>query len=178
MAVEAARSAAVTSSRWASRWRACFPSQERDEPETGATASAGPPQNEDSAMTEAAIANHGLDLTRATCMDPVADGLPREKGWSADQQAFVQQHGSGMLDSSLLRMSSVGFASPYDPMWAPPRRRWTVQLISDRLVDRYDQRPPTACGAPRAPSRSARSSTSTRLPGRADGRMRLAFERC
>jgi hypothetical protein len=33
---------------------------------TGATASADPPQNEDSAMTEAPIADHGLDLTRAT----------------------------------------------------------------------------------------------------------------
>jgi hypothetical protein len=46
-------------------------------------------------MTEAAIAGHRLELTRATCVGPVresaADGLPREKGWSADQQAFVQQ---------------------------------------------------------------------------------------
>jgi hypothetical protein len=80
--------------------------------------------NEDSAMTEAAIANHGPDLTRATCVGPViesaADGLPREKGWTADQQAFVQQYGSGVPDSSLMRISSVGFGYPYDPMWASP----------------------------------------------------------
>jgi hypothetical protein len=69
------------------------------------------------------------------------DGLPREKGWSADQQAFVQQDGSGVLDSSLLRMSSrvrLGSAG-------------TFSLSS--------------------------LSTSTRLPGRADGRTRLAFEK-
>jgi hypothetical protein len=102
-----------------------------------------------SAMSNAAIADPGLDRHEGDMLGFIAsaaDGLPREKGWSADQQAFVQQHGSGMLDSSLLRMSSVGFASPYDPMWAPPRRRWTVQLISDRLVDRYDQRPRRPAG--------------------------------
>jgi GH15 family glucan-1,4-alpha-glucosidase len=49
-------------------------------------------------------------------IESAADGLPREKGWSTDQQAFVQQYGSGVLDSSLLRMSSVGFVSPHDPM--------------------------------------------------------------
>ena len=41
----------------------------------------------------------------------------RENGWSADRQAFVQQCGSGVLDSSLLRMLSVGFVSPY--VWVP-----------------------------------------------------------
>jgi hypothetical protein len=74
---------------------------------TGATASAGPPQNEDSAMTEAAIADHGLDLTRATSVGPgqrIRCGRPAgRRGWSANQQAFAQQYGSGALDSSLLQ---------------------------------------------------------------------------
>ena len=111
-------------------------------------------------------------------IESAADGLPREKGWSADQQAFVQQYGSGVLDSSLLPMSSVGFVSPYDLMWASTLAAIDGQLISDSLVYRYDPRgPPTAYRAARAPSRSARSSTSTRLPRRADWRTRLAFEK-
>ena len=41
-----------------------------------------------------------------------------DKGWSTDRQAFVQQYGSDVLDSSLLRMPAVGFISAHDPMWA------------------------------------------------------------
>jgi GH15 family glucan-1,4-alpha-glucosidase len=49
-------------------------------------------------------------------IESAADGLPREKGGITDQQAFVHQYGNGVLDSSQLRMSSVGFVSPHDPM--------------------------------------------------------------
>jgi hypothetical protein len=135
-------------------------------------------------MTEAAIADHGLDPHKgegawARAIESAADGLPREKGGITDQQAFVQQYGNGVLDSSQLRMSSVGFVSPHDPMWASTLAAMDGELITESLVYRYDPpRPPTVCRASRAPSRSARSSTSTRLPGRADGRTRLAFERC
>ena len=38
-------------------------------------------------------------------------------GWSEARQAFVQHYETDVLDSSLLRMSSVGFISPTDPMW-------------------------------------------------------------
>jgi hypothetical protein len=134
-------------------------------------------------MTEAAIADHGLDPHEGEVRGPghrIRCGrLPREKGGITDQQAFVHQYGSGVLDSSLLRMSSVGFVSPHDPMWASTLAAMDGELITESLVYRYDPpRPPTVCRASRAPSRSARSSTSTRLPGRADGRTWLAFERC
>ena len=53
-------------------------------------------------MTEAAIADPGLALRRATCVGPdhgICCGRPaRENGWSADRQAFVQQCGSGVLE--------------------------------------------------------------------------------
>ena len=43
-----------------------------------------------------------------------------------------------MLDSSLLRMSSVGFITPHDPMWASTLRAMDDELVTDSLVYRYD----------------------------------------
>ena len=40
-----------------------------------------------------------------------------DAGWSEARQAFVQHSKTEVLDSSLLRMTSVGFISPKDPMW-------------------------------------------------------------
>jgi pentatricopeptide repeat protein len=61
-----------------------------------------------------------------------------EKGWNPRSGAFVQHYGSEVLDSSLLRMSSVGFISPYDPMWASTLRAMEDELVTDSLVYRYD----------------------------------------
>ncbi|GAA1319209.1 glycoside hydrolase family 15 protein [Pseudonocardia xinjiangensis] len=61
-----------------------------------------------------------------------------EKGWNRESGAFVQHYGSTTLDSSLLRMSSVGFVSPYDPMWASTLRAMEDELVIDSLVYRYD----------------------------------------
>jgi hypothetical protein len=88
---------------------------------TGATASAGPPQTRIQPGPRQRSPTNGLDPHKgegawARAIESAADGLPREKGGITDQQAFVQQYGSGVLDSSLLRMSSVGFVSPHDPM--------------------------------------------------------------
>ncbi|WP_392970757.1 glycoside hydrolase family 15 protein [Streptomyces sp. LN245] len=60
------------------------------------------------------------------------------KGWSEEQQAFVQHYGSDVLDSSLLRMSTVGFVSPEDPIWASSLDAIERKLVSDSLVYRYD----------------------------------------
>ncbi|MHB9858939.1 glycoside hydrolase family 15 protein [Streptomyces sp. YIM S03343] len=60
------------------------------------------------------------------------------KGWSEEQQAFVQHYGSDVLDSSLLRMGTVGFVSPEDPMWASTLDAIDQQLVSDSLVYRYN----------------------------------------
>ena len=43
-----------------------------------------------------------------------------------------------MLDSSLLRMPSVGFIDARDPMWLSTLRAMDDELVTDSLVYRYD----------------------------------------
>ena len=60
------------------------------------------------------------------------------RGWDPDRRAFVQQYGSPVLDSSLLRMPTVGFVAPQDPMWLSTLRAMDDELVTDSLVYRYD----------------------------------------
>ncbi|MER5473143.1 glycoside hydrolase family 15 protein [Streptomyces sp. NPDC002935] len=60
------------------------------------------------------------------------------KGWSEERQAFIQHYGSDVLDSSLLRMGTVGFVSPEDPIWASTLDAIDRELVSDSLVYRYN----------------------------------------
>jgi GH15 family glucan-1,4-alpha-glucosidase len=60
------------------------------------------------------------------------------KGWSQERSAFVQHYGDTVLDSSLLRMSSVGFIKPRDPMWLSTLKAMDAELVTDSLVYRYD----------------------------------------
>ncbi|MET9914219.1 glycoside hydrolase family 15 protein [Streptomyces sp. NPDC006476] len=60
------------------------------------------------------------------------------KGWNEERQAFVQHYGSDVLDSSLLRMATVGFLSPEDPIWASTLDAFERELVSDSLVYRYN----------------------------------------
>jgi GH15 family glucan-1,4-alpha-glucosidase len=60
------------------------------------------------------------------------------KGWNAERGAFVQHYSDKVLDSSLLRMSSVGFITPQDPMWLSTLRAMDSELVTDSLVYRYD----------------------------------------
>ncbi|MGW5458946.1 glycoside hydrolase family 15 protein [Streptomyces sp. NPDC003996] len=60
------------------------------------------------------------------------------KGWSEERQAFVQHYGSEVLDSSLLRMATVGFVTPADPMWESTLDAMEQELVSDSLVYRYN----------------------------------------
>ncbi|AWW41317.1 glycoside hydrolase family 15 protein [Streptomyces cadmiisoli] len=60
------------------------------------------------------------------------------KGWSEQRQAFVQHYGSDVLDSSLLRMATVGFITPEDPMWTSTLDAMEQELVSDSLVYRYN----------------------------------------
>jgi GH15 family glucan-1,4-alpha-glucosidase len=59
-------------------------------------------------------------------------------GWSEERQAFVQHSKTNVLDASLLRMSSVGFISPRDPMWLSTLDAMDRELVTDSLVYRYD----------------------------------------
>jgi GH15 family glucan-1,4-alpha-glucosidase len=61
-----------------------------------------------------------------------------ERGWSPTRQAFRQHYNTEVLDSSLLRMPTVGFVTPNDPMWISTLRAMDHELVTDSLVYRYD----------------------------------------
>ena len=61
-----------------------------------------------------------------------------ERGWNQERQAFVQHYNTHVLDSALLRMSTVGFVSPMDPMWTSTLEAMEGELVTDSLVYRYD----------------------------------------
>jgi GH15 family glucan-1,4-alpha-glucosidase len=69
--------------------------------------------------------------------DAVYDQVMKN-GWDPERGAFVQQYGSKVLDSSLLRMPTVGFIAPQDPMWLSTLRAMDTELVTDSLVYRYD----------------------------------------
>ncbi|MFD9048438.1 glycoside hydrolase family 15 protein [Streptomyces zaomyceticus] len=61
-----------------------------------------------------------------------------DRGWDPGKQAFVQHYGDDVLDSSLLRMPTVGFITPDDPMWQSSLDAMERELVSDSLVYRYN----------------------------------------
>ncbi len=61
-----------------------------------------------------------------------------ERGWNPKRQAFVQHYNTEVLDSALLRMSTVGFITPNDPMWASTLDAMDGELVTDSLVYRYN----------------------------------------
>jgi GH15 family glucan-1,4-alpha-glucosidase len=61
-----------------------------------------------------------------------------ERGWSPARRAFRQHYETDVLDSSLLRMPTVGFVTPTDPMWLSTLRAMDTELVNDSLVYRYD----------------------------------------
>jgi GH15 family glucan-1,4-alpha-glucosidase len=73
----------------------------------------------------------------AQARDAVYDQV-MARGWNPERGAFVQEYDSHVLDSSLLRMPTVGFIAPRDPMWLSTLRAMDSELVSDSLVYRYD----------------------------------------
>ncbi|MEV4701769.1 glycoside hydrolase family 15 protein [Actinoplanes sp. NPDC049316] len=61
-----------------------------------------------------------------------------ERGWSPTRRAFRQHYDTDVLDSALLRMPTVGFIPPTDPMWIETLRAMDAELVTDSLVYRYD----------------------------------------
>ncbi|MFC9699780.1 glycoside hydrolase family 15 protein [Streptomyces sp. NPDC056943] len=61
-----------------------------------------------------------------------------DRGWDPRKRAFVQHYGDDVLDSSLLRMSTVGFITPEDPLWKSTLDAMERELVSDSLVYRYN----------------------------------------
>jgi GH15 family glucan-1,4-alpha-glucosidase len=60
------------------------------------------------------------------------------RGWSTGRKAFVQHYDTEVLDASLLRMPTVGFITPTDPMWLSTLEAMDGELVTDSLVYRYD----------------------------------------
>ncbi len=60
------------------------------------------------------------------------------RGFDEGRQAFVQHYDDTVLDSSLLRMATVGFVVPTDPMWHSTLAAMEDGLVTDSLVYRYD----------------------------------------
>jgi GH15 family glucan-1,4-alpha-glucosidase len=60
------------------------------------------------------------------------------RGWSPERRAFRQHYGTDVLDSALLRMPTVGFIAPNDPMWISTLAAMDDELVADSLVYRYD----------------------------------------
>src|SRR4051812_11293939 len=87
---------------------------------------------------------HGrpADLQRWTrARDAIYDQI-MDRGWDADRRAFVQHYGSRGLDSSLLRMSGVGFIAPPDPMWLSTPAAMDEELVTDSREDAHLRQPP------------------------------------
>jgi GH15 family glucan-1,4-alpha-glucosidase len=61
-----------------------------------------------------------------------------EQGFHESRQAFVQHYNTDVLDSSLLRMPTVGFIEGTDPLWESTLRAMDEELVTDSLVYRYD----------------------------------------
>jgi GH15 family glucan-1,4-alpha-glucosidase len=61
-----------------------------------------------------------------------------DKGFHASRQAFVQHYDTDVLDSSLLRMPTVGFVAGTDPLWLSTLEAMDGELVTDSLVYRYD----------------------------------------
>lgn len=84
--------------------------------------------------------DHGrpADLARWTAgRDAVYDQVWK-RGWNARRGAFVQHYRTEVLDSSLLRMATVGFIDPRDPAWRSTLAAMATELVTDSLVYRYD----------------------------------------
>jgi GH15 family glucan-1,4-alpha-glucosidase len=60
------------------------------------------------------------------------------QGWDPGRRAFVQHYNTNVLDSSLLRMATVGFIAPRDPQWLSTLDEMDEELVTDSLVYRYD----------------------------------------
>ncbi|HLU55971.1 MAG TPA: glycoside hydrolase family 15 protein [Pseudonocardia sp.] len=85
-------------------------------------------------------AEHGRPAAVGTWVearDAIYDQI-MDKGWDPERGAFVQHYGSPVLDAALLRMPSVGFITPRDPMWTSTLRAMDSELVTDSLVYRYD----------------------------------------
>ena len=78
------------------------------------------------------------DLPRWTAIRDRIYNQIMKRGWSPDRRAFVQHHGTDVLDASLLLMPLCKFIAPTDPRWLSTLDAISAELVSDSLVYRYN----------------------------------------
>ncbi|HEY2593162.1 MAG TPA: glycoside hydrolase family 15 protein, partial [Chloroflexota bacterium] len=61
-----------------------------------------------------------------------------ERCWNPERKAFVQYHGTDVMDAANLIMPIAGFVIPSDPMWQSTLDAIEQELVSDSLVYRYN----------------------------------------
>jgi GH15 family glucan-1,4-alpha-glucosidase len=120
-----------------------------DQPEAGIWETRGGPKNFtygrvmswvafDRAIRLATARGRPAPLDRWTSQRDALYAQAMQRGWDSGRGAFVQHYDDKVLDSSLLRMSSVGFIAPQDPMWLSTLRTMDAELVTDSLVYRYN----------------------------------------
>ena len=78
------------------------------------------------------------DLARWTAARDAIYEQIMERGWNPSANAFVQYHGTDVMDASVLTMPITGFVVPTDPMWLSTLDAIEQELVSDSLVYRYN----------------------------------------
>ncbi|MBV9327313.1 MAG: glycoside hydrolase family 15 protein [Chloroflexi bacterium] len=78
------------------------------------------------------------DLVRWTAARDAIYEQILDRGWNPKRNAFVQYHGTDVMDASVLMMPITGFVVPSDPMWLSTLDAIDEELVSDSLVYRYN----------------------------------------
>jgi GH15 family glucan-1,4-alpha-glucosidase len=92
----------------------------------------------DNAIRLARDLGRPADLVRWTgARDAVYDQI-LDRGWNDERSAFVQYHGTNVMDASILAMPITGFIAPNDPQWLSTLDAIEEELVSDSLVYRYN----------------------------------------
>jgi GH15 family glucan-1,4-alpha-glucosidase len=78
------------------------------------------------------------DVARWTAARDAVYHQIMERCWNAERKAFVQYHGTDVMDASVLAMPITGFIVPSDPMWLSTLDAIEKELVSDSLVYRYN----------------------------------------
>ncbi|MBV9578148.1 MAG: glycoside hydrolase family 15 protein [Chloroflexi bacterium] len=78
------------------------------------------------------------DLIRWTAARDAVYQQILERCWNPKRNAFVQYHGTDVMDASVLTMPITGFVVPGDPMWQSTLDAIEQELVSDSLVYRYN----------------------------------------
>ncbi len=92
----------------------------------------------DGAIRMAQELGRPADLTRWTAARDAVYEQIMDRGWNPTRKAFVQYHGTEVMDASVLAMPLTGFVVPSDPAWLSTLDAIEQELVSDSLVYRYN----------------------------------------